>query len=259
MIDKKWIQNTIMDIVSKNDFTAKINLVHEQPIVIDVRDACKTYQISSGGVEALKHISISVKRGEFVGIIGKSGAGKSTLVNMLSGVDTLTSGSVLVNSVSVHDLSENQRNAWRGRHVGIVYQSFELLNQLTVLDNVLLPMDFCGRFQQGKSREYALKLLSLVEIDEHALKYPTAVSGGQQQRVAIARALANDPEIIIADEPTGNLDSQTANTIMALFQQLQHQGKTIVMVTHNRNLFPYFSQIYQIADGELTSWGKKGA
>jgi len=259
VIDKKWTQNTIMDIMSKNDFTAKINFMHEQPIVIDVRDACKTYQTSSGGVEALKHISISVQRGEFVGIIGKSGAGKSTLVNMLSGVDTLTSGSILVNSVSVHDLSENQRNAWRGRHVGIVYQSFELLNQLTVLDNVLLPMDFCGQFQQGKSREYALKLLSLVEIDEHALKYPTAVSGGQQQRVAIARALANDPEIIIADEPTGNLDSQTATTIMALFQQLQHQGKTIVMVTHNRNLFPFFSQLYQITDGELTSWGKRGA
>jgi len=257
VVDEKWNQNTILDTMPRNNCTAKTNSVHEKPIVIAVHDTCKTYQTSSGGVEALKHISFSVQRGEFVGIIGKSGAGKSTLVNMLTGVDILTSGSVTVYSVSVHDLSENQRNAWRGRHVGIVYQSFELLNQLTMLENILLPMDFCGRFQRGKSQEYAMKLLSLVEIDEHALKYPTAVSGGQQQRVAIARALANDPDIIIADEPTGNLDSQTANTIMALFQQLQHQGKTIVMVTHNRNLFPYFTQIYQIVDGELTSWGKE--
>jgi len=247
-----------METMSKNDSTPKIDLMHEKPVVIDVRDACKTYQTSSGGVEALKHVSFSIQSGEFVGIIGKSGAGKSTLVNMLTGVNILTSGSILINSVSVHDLSENQRNVWRGRHVGIVYQSFELLNQLTVLENVLLPMDFCGRFQQGKSQEYAMKLLAQVEIDEHALKYPTAISGGQQQRVAIARALANDPEIIIADEPTGNLDSQTANNIMALFQQLQLQGKTIVMVSHNKNLFPYFTRVYQIADGELTSWAEQG-
>ncbi len=244
--------------MSNNDFTAKMDLMHEEPIVIDVRDACKTYYTSSGGVEALKHVSFSIQHGEFVGIIGKSGAGKSTLANMLTGVNILTSGSILINSVSVHDLSENQRNVWRGRHVGIVYQSFELLNQLTVLENVLLPMDFCGRFQQGKSQEYAMKLLAQVEIDEHALKYPTAISGGQQQRVAIARALANDPEIIIADEPTGNLDSQTANNIMALFQQLQRQGKTIVMVSHNKNLFPYFTRVYQIVDGELTSWAEQG-
>jgi len=212
----------------------------------------KTYPTASGGVQALKDVSFTIQPGEFVGIIGKSGAGKSTLVNMVTGVDTLTSGTVEVDGVSVHALSENQRNVWRGRHIGIVYQSFELLNQLTVLDNVVLPMDFCGRFQRGKSRKMAMELLAAVEIAEHAMKLPTAVSGGQQQRVAIARALANDPEIIVADEPTGNLDSQTASTIMDLFQGLQQRGKTILMVTHNRNLSSYYTQIYQLTDGVLS-------
>lgn len=231
--------------------------MHKTSSLIQLNNVSKTYPTSSGGVQALKDVTFAVQGGEFLAIIGKSGAGKSTLVNMITGVDTLTSGTVQVDGVLVHDLSENQRNVWRGRHIGIVYQSFELLNQLSILDNVLLTMDFTGRFQRGKSRQIAMRLLDQMEISDHAMKHPAAISGGQRQRVAIARALANDPEIIVADEPTGNLDSQTARTIMDLFQQLQQRGKTIVMVTHNQGLAPYFTQIFQLADGELSMWNKK--
>ena len=226
--------------------------------LINADDVCKTYPSQAGGVDALKHVSFSIKKGEFVGIVGKSGAGKSTLVNMLTGVDTLTSGSITIGDVPIHALSEDQRNIWRGKHVGIVYQSFELLNQLTVLENITLAMDFCGQYRNHQSVERALHLLEQVEIADHAYKVPTAVSGGQQQRVAIARAMANDPEIIVADEPTGNLDSQTSQTILELFSSLQKQGRTIVMVTHNMSLLPFFSKLYQLSDGILTERvGKK--
>lgn len=244
--------------VYRKEYNPKIENSQTSRGLIQVTNACKTYQTASGGVDALEKVSFYVQRGEFVGIIGKSGAGKSTLVNMLSGVDKLTSGSIIVGDVSVHDLNENQRNAWRGRHIGIVYQSFELLNQMTILDNVMLPMDFCGLYQRGKSKERAMDLLRQVEIEKHAMKLPTVISGGQKQRVAIARALANDPEIIVADEPTGNLDSQTATTIMNLFQSLQQQGKTIIMVTHNHGLMPYFTQVYQLTDGVLGTWKRRG-
>lgn len=220
--------------------------------LIEVSDIGKTYPSPAGGVEALKHVSFRVNAGEFVGVVGKSGAGKSTLVNMITGVDTLTSGSIRVGEVEVHQLSEDQRNVWRGRHVGMVYQSFELLNQLTLLENITLAMDFCGNYQGKKSVERALHLLEQVEIGAHAYKNPTAISGGQQQRVAIARALANDPDIIVADEPTGNLDSQTSQTILDLFLSLQKQGKTIFMVTHNMSLIPAFSKVYQLSDGILS-------
>lgn len=220
--------------------------------LIEVNDIGKTYPSPAGGVEALKHISFKVDAGEFVGVVGKSGAGKSTLVNMITGVDTLTSGSIRVGEVEVHQLSEDQRNVWRGRHIGMVYQSFELLNQLTLLENITLAMDFCGNYQGKKSVERALHLLEQVEIGAHAYKNPTAISGGQQQRVAIARALANDPDIIVADEPTGNLDSQTSQTILDLFLSLQKQGKTIFMVTHNMSLIPAFSKVYQLSDGVLS-------
>ena len=226
--------------------------MQETSTLIQLNQVSKIYKTASGGVEALKDITFQVDRGEFVGIIGKSGAGKSTLVNMIAGIDELSSGSVKVGDVLVHDLTENQRNAWRGRQIGIVYQSFELLNQLSILDNVLLAMDFTGRFQRGKSHQTAMKLLEEMEIAEHAMKNPTAISGGQQQRVAIARALANDPELIVADEPTGNLDSQTAKVIMDLFKRLEQQGKTIIMVTHNQSLFSYFTKVYQLTDGILS-------
>lgn len=223
-------------------------------IVVD--DICKTYPSPAGDVEALKHVSFNVEKGDFIGIVGKSGAGKSTLVNMITGVDDLTCGSIIVEGTSLHTLTEDQRNTWRGQHIGIVYQSFELLNQLSVLENITLAMDFCGNYQGKKSNERALQLLEQVEIAEHAHKLPTAVSGGQQQRVAIARALANDPAILVADEPTGNLDSQTSRTIMELFSSLQQNGKTIIMVTHNMNLLAYYTKVYHLSDGVLSA-GKK--
>ena len=199
---------------------------------------------------------MNIYPGEFVGVVGKSGAGKSTLLNMITGVDHLSSGEVIVQSdgrrpVSVHELSENELALWRGRTLGIVYQSFQLLPMLTLLDNIMLPIDLCGSFRPRQSRERAMELLELVEMEEHAHKLPAYISGGQQQRAAIARALANDPPILIADEPTGSLDSITAETIFEVFETLIHTGKTIIMATYDNSLGPRFSRRLQISDGEL--------
>jgi putative ABC transport system ATP-binding protein len=218
---------------------------------IQLRNVVKTYRTAAGDLVALKNINAEFERGEFVGIIGKSGAGKSTLVNMVTGVDRLTSGEVIVDGTSVHRLNENQMALWRGLNVGVVYQSFELLPMLSLIDNVMLPMDFCGLYKPRKSQERARQLLTRVGLEEHMRKPPTKISGGQQQRVAIARALANDPPIIVADEPTGNLDSSTAEGIFQLFELLVQQGKTIVMVTHDQSLAERFSRVLRIADGEI--------
>ena len=218
---------------------------------IQLRNVVKTYKTAAGDLIALKNINARFEWGEFVGIIGKSGAGKSTLVNMVTGVDRLTSGEVIVDGTSVHRLNENQMALWRGLNVGVVYQSFELLPMLSLIDNVMLPMDFCGLYKPRKSQERARQLLTRVGLEEHMRKPPTKISGGQQQRVAIARALANDPPIIVADEPTGNLDSSTAVGIFELFELLVQQGKTIVMVTHDQSLAERFSRVLRIADGEI--------
>ena len=224
--------------------------------LIELRDVVKVYSTAAGDFPALKGINMQVGAGEFVGIIGKSGAGKSTLLNMITGVDDLTSGEVVVNSnggvVSVHKLTEDKVALWRGENMGVVFQSFQLLPMLTLVENITLPMDLCGNFHPKRSRERALELLRLMEIEEHASKLPALISGGQQQRVAIARALANDPDILIADEPTGSLDSVTAEHIFELFKHLvEDQGKTIVMVTHDQSLAPKFSRTLRIVDGEL--------
>jgi putative ABC transport system ATP-binding protein len=219
--------------------------------LIQLRDIVKIYRTAAGDLTALKGISADIYPGEFVGVIGKSGAGKSTLVNMMTGVDRLTSGEVRVGDVLVHDLNENQMALWRGRNIGVIYQSFELLPQLSLLDNVMFPMDLCGLFRRRKSSERARQLLTQVGLEEHMQKPPTRISGGQQQRVAIARALANDPPIIVADEPTGNLDSKTAEDIFYLFEGLVQQGRTIVMVTHDETLHKRFSRVFEIADGEI--------
>ena len=228
-----------------------------QPL-IEMRDVVKVYSTAAGDFTALKGINVQVGKGEFVGIIGKSGAGKSTLLNMITGVDKLTSGEVLVNTsgapVSIHRMSEDEIALWRGRTLGVVFQSFQLLPMLTLVENITLPMDLCGRFNTKGSRERALELLHLVEIEEHADKLPAFISGGQQQRVAIARALANDPPILVADEPTGSLDSVTADHIFEVFQHLvNEQGKTIIMVTHEESLKPRFTRTLGIVDGELAS------
>jgi putative ABC transport system ATP-binding protein len=226
------------------------------PPLIDLRDVTKVYSTAAGDFTALKEISAQVQRGEFLGVIGKSGAGKSTLLNMITGVDDITTGEVVVRAngseTFIHQLDEDALALWRGHNLGIVYQSFQLLPMLTLLENVTLPMDLCGLYHPRKSKERALELLEMVELGEHAYKLPAFISGGQQQRVAIARALANDPPILVADEPTGSLDSVTSDHIFELFERLvDEQGKTIIMVTHDKSIAPRFSRILRIADGTL--------
>jgi len=232
--------------------------------LIDMREVVKIYSTAAGDFNALKGINLQVTKGEFLGVIGKSGAGKSTLLNMITGVDHISSGEVVVNAdrapVSVHGMKEDEVAYWRGQTMGVVFQSFQLLPMLTLVENITLPMDLCGNFHPRKSRERALELLRLVEIEEHADKLPAFISGGQQQRVAIARALANDPAILIADEPTGSLDSVTADHIFELFQHLvDDQGKTIVMVTHDMSLAQRFSRTLRITDGKLDNTGLQDA
>jgi ABC-type lipoprotein export system ATPase subunit len=228
-----------------------------QPL-IEMRDVVKVYATAAGEFNALKGINIQVGAGEFVGIIGKSGAGKSTLLNMITGVDRLSAGEVIIKAngspVSIHKMSEDDIALWRGHNLGVVFQSFQLLPMLTLVENITLPMDLCGRFNPKQSRERALELLRLVEIEDHADKLPSQISGGQQQRVAIARALANDPSILVADEPTGSLDSVTSDHILEVFEHLvTDQGKTIIMVTHDQSLAPRFTRTFGIVDGELES------
>lgn len=225
--------------------------INEPPALIQIHDLTKKYATAAGEMTALKNINLDIYSGEFVSIIGKSGAGKTTLVNMITGVDRITSGDVNVGGVSLHNLSENQLALWRGRTLGVVYQSFQLLPHLSLLDNIMLPMDFCGQYNPVKSPERAMELLREVELEDHARKLPAAISGGQQQRVAIARALANDPPIIVADEPTGRLDSLTAEVIFEIFERLVEQGKTIVMVTHDQTLSQRVSRNLWIADGQI--------
>lgn len=226
------------------------------PQIIEIRSVTKVYSTEAGDFSALHDVSLQVKMGEFLGVVGKSGAGKSTLLNMITGVDHLTSGEVIVRTngedVSVHQLDEDALALWRGRTLGIIYQSFQLLPMLTLIENVMMPMDLCDLYKPRLSRERAVELLTLVELEEHANKLPAFISGGQQQRAAIARALANDPPILVADEPTGSLDSVTADHIFDVFEHLvQERGKTIVMVTHDNSLAPRFSRHVQITDGEL--------
>lgn len=225
--------------------------------IIELHNVTKVYSTEAGDFSALGGINLRVDKGEFLGIVGKSGAGKSTLLNMITGVDHLSSGEVIVRGngedVSVHKLDEDTLALWRGQTLGIIFQSFQLLPMLTLIENVMMPMDLCGTYQPRLSRERAVDLLTLVELEDHANKLPAYISGGQQQRVAIARALANDPPILVADEPTGSLDSVTADHIFDVFEHLvQERDKTIIMVTHDNSLGPRFTRHVQIADGELT-------
>lgn len=218
----------------------------------------KIYSSAAGEFTALKEVNLKVDAGEFLGVVGKSGAGKSTLLNMINGVDQLTSGEVIVHAagdaVSVHEMDEDARAFWRGRTMGIVYQSFQLLPMLTLIENITLPMDLATNFRPRESKERAMQLLKLVELEDHATKLPAFISGGQQQRVAIARALANDPPILVADEPTGSLDSVTADHIFEVFEHLvTDQGKTILMVTHDTGLAGRFTRSLTITDGALAS------
>jgi putative ABC transport system ATP-binding protein len=221
--------------------------------LIDLRQIVKTFQSTAGSFTALKGVDLQIDRGEFVAIIGKSGSGKSTLINMLTGIDRPTSGEVLVGDTAVHTLSEGQMAVWRGRNLGVIFQFFQLLPTLTVVENVMLPMDFCNMYAPRERRARAMQLLEQVEMAQQADKLPSSVSGGQQQRVAIARALANDPPILVADEPTGNLDSKTAGAVFQLFENLVAQGKTVLMVTHDSDLARRVSRAVIVADGEIVN------
>lgn len=220
--------------------------------LIELQNVFKIYESAAGKFIALKSIDLQVNEGEFVAVIGKSGSGKSTLINMMTGIDRPTSGNVLVGDTAVHTLNEGKMAEWRGRNMGVIFQFFQLLPTLTVIENVMLPMDFCNMYARKERYERAMYLLDLVEMTEHADKLPSATSGGQQQRVAIARALANDPPILVADEPTGNLDSKTADAIFQLFTNLvEKENKTILMVTHDADLAEQVTRTIVIADGEI--------
>jgi putative ABC transport system ATP-binding protein len=219
--------------------------------LIELNRVVKTYETAAGTFAALKGVDLRVDTHEFVAVIGKSGSGKSTLINMITGIDRPTSGEVFVGDMAVHELSEGQMAVWRGKHVGVIFQFFQLLPTLTLVENVMLPMDFCNMYATRERYARAMQLLDHVGMSDHAHKLPSAVSGGQQQRVAIARALANDPPIIAADEPTGNLDSKTANAVFDLFTQLVNEGKTILMVTHDQDLARRVTRAVHVVDGEI--------
>ena len=219
--------------------------------LIDLQDVVKAYETPVGDFIALKGIDLQVDEGEFVAVIGKSGSGKTTLINMITGIDRPTSGTVHVSDTAVHTLKEGPMAEWRGRNVGVIFQFFQLLPMLSCVENVMLPMDFCNMYTSRERKARALHLLDQVSLIDHAYKLPSEVSGGQQQRVAIARALANDPPILVADEPTGNLDSHTALSVIQLFEELVDRGKTILMVTHDNDLAKRVTRTVIISDGEI--------
>jgi ABC-type lipoprotein export system ATPase subunit len=226
--------------------------VSQKPI-IEMQQVVKTFVNAAGEFTALRGINLKINEGEFVAVIGKSGSGKSTLLNMLTGIDHPTTGKVIVADTDVYAMSESKRSLWRGRNLGIVFQFFQLLPMLNLLENVMLPMDYVGMYEIDERPKKAMELLRLVGLEEHAQKLPRAVSTGQQQSAAIARALSTDAPIIVADEPTGNLDSRSANHIIDLFDQLSARGKTIVMVTHDPSMTQRTSRTVVISDGTLVN------
>jgi putative ABC transport system ATP-binding protein len=250
LFDEKEKIKVEAQLIAQNQIMVKSVL---EKRLIELRHVTKAYQVAGGSFLALKDVDMQVDAGEFVAVVGKSGSGKSTLINMITGIDTPTSGEVLVASAAVYEMDQEQLAVWRGRNVGIVFQFFQLLPTLTIAENVILPMDFCNTFPPNDRRARAISLLEKVGIAEQADKLPSDLSGGQQQRAAIARALANDPPVLVADEPTGNLDSQTSDAVMQLFANLAAEGKTVVMVTHERDLTQYFTRSITLSDGRLVT------
>jgi putative ABC transport system ATP-binding protein len=220
---------------------------------IQVSDVVKTYPLGTGEVVAIDHLSLEVAQGEFVAVVGRSGSGKTTLLNLLAGIDRPTAGTVHAAGADLSSLSESGLAAWRGRNVGLVFQFFQLLPTLTVGENVMLPMDFAKTIPAGERRDRAQQLLERVGIGDQADKLPAMLSGGQQQRAAIARALANDPPLLLADEPTGNLDSATAAAVLALFADLNAEGRTIVVVTHERDIRSIAGRQVTLQDGRVVA------
>jgi putative ABC transport system ATP-binding protein len=220
--------------------------------LVRVMDVIKSFPVGDGEVTVLKGVSFDVKPGEFVTIVGPSGNGKSTLLNMITGIDRPTGGQVIVTGQLINKMSENKLAAWRGKHVGIVFQFFQMLPALSLMQNIILPMDLAHKYSPRQRRERAMQLLQLVGLEDQAHKLPGMVSGGQQQRAAIARSLANDPDLIVADEPTGNLDSRNSGDIFELFNRLVDQGKTLLMVTHDKELARRVPRVVEIIDGRIT-------
>lgn len=219
--------------------------------MISLHQVNKTYETPAGKFAALKDIDLAIEPGQFVGIVGKSGSGKSTLLNMVAGIDRPSSGSVAVAGTEIQNLSENKLAAWRGQNVGFVFQFFQLLPALTAAENVMLPMDFSGKVALRERRKRAVELLERVGVGPHADKLPATLSGGEQQRVAIARALANEPPLVLADEPTGNLDSVTATAILDLFRDMANRGTTVVIATHEADIARVIDRRIEISDGTL--------
>lgn len=228
------------------------------PLLISLRNVVKDYDGLAGTVRVLQSLSLEVRKGEFVGVCGPSGSGKSTLINMITGIDRPTSGDVLVADTLLNKLSENELARWRGRSVGVIFQFFQLLPTLTVVENIMLPMDFCRMWTLKERPQRALQLLEQVGLADQAHKLPNALSGGQQQRAAIARALANDPPLLVGDEPTGNLDSRTADKVFTLFEELVAQHKTFVMVTHDNGLAARLPRVVEVVDGQLFEGARNG-
>jgi putative ABC transport system ATP-binding protein len=229
-----------------------------QDTLIRLEDVTKVYKGPAGDIHALRDVDLCVGTGEFVGVRGPSGSGKSTLLNMITGIDRPTQGDIEVAGTSIVDLSENELARWRGKQIGVIFQFFQLLPTLTIIENVMLPMDFCRTYKPRERPDRALELLDQVELADQAYKLPNTLSGGQMQRAAIARALANDPPLIVADEPTGNLDSKTADRIFELFESLVERGRTFLMVTHDNNLANRIPRVLEVLDGELHDNGKNG-
>lgn len=222
-------------------------------LAIEISDVRKAYPSSSGEFVAIHDLGLEVAEGEFVGIVGRSGSGKTTLLNLLAGIDRATSGTVRVSGADLGALSESGLASWRGHNVGLVFQFFQLLPTLTVVENVMLPMDFVGKVPPADRRARADQLLQRVGIGDQADKLPSTLSGGQQQRAATARALANDPPLLLADEPTGNLDSATADDVLGLFAEMNAEGRTIVVVTHEREIRSLVGREVTLADGRIVA------
>ena len=223
---------------------------------LSARNLTKDFKTGSGPFRALDGVSLDVRAGDFLAIVGKSGSGKSTLVNLMTGLDTVSDGAIWSSAgggTSVTGLGQEALARWRGREIGVVFQFFQLLPSLTVLENIVLPMDYSNTFPRRERRDRAMAILSQLGIAEQADKLPLDMSGGQQQRAAIARALANDPGVIVADEPTGNLDSATSEEVMALFAVQCAAGKAVMMVTHERDLTRHFTRTITLVDGRVVA------
>ncbi|MFN8494846.1 MAG: ABC transporter ATP-binding protein [Caldilineaceae bacterium] len=243
---------------------AAVSLIHPSTLsngqpVVQVKDVVKSFTVGGKELQILKGVSMQVQAGEFVSIVGPSGNGKSTLLNMITGIDRPTRGEIIVTGRAIDKMSENEMAVWRGSHVGIIFQFFQMLPTLSLLQNVVLPMEFAGKFTRRERLERAGELLELVGLGDQRDKLPSMVSGGQQQRAAIARALANDPPLLVGDEPTGNLDSRTAGEVFDLFLKLVDSGKTMLMVTHDRSLAARMPRTVEIVNGLITADTRKAA